>query len=597
MTSTELFYDCDVVLLTETFIDCDSFQVSNYVVFGVDAKHCDGAGRPSGGLIGLFSQSLSPTLVSKNDSCLTVRTNNFISLLFYFVPDESVADIILVINQELTKVNDEENILVAGDFNCRIDQGNRGKTLIEHLITLGFELVNNTSEKTYISPQGESLIDLLFIKTNRGDHSKGITRVHCDPIRKHQRIVLNWKLVKRIPEFHITQQKKLSRRLDLFKLANLTDLTKADLILKQGHLENGNNIILNIIQSCAINRELKHHHHKPWFNNDCKIQKRKVFSLMKNRNSSSLARSQFWLARKEYKSLIKRTREEYEDRKLLEKIEQTEITPWTLFNDESKKSQRKPAPILMNELKQHFIQMFQKSNDKNLHYKYTDTTDNDENIAWYNSPISENEVKSAIMNAPNHKATGHDLLSYEHLKQSLDIMLPLWTTFLNLCFNQGDLPKSWLESILKLIYKGKGCIRSPDNYRGIALNCIPFKVLTCILNKRIFAKIRHLLPDEQYGFVPKRSTCQPIQQLINDINDNLKDGKHMYCCFVDFRKAFDSLNRRKLLEKLEKKFGIKGKTYHIIQKILSSNSVRINNGDLTSEPIEQTVGVLQGDCL
>lgn len=87
-------------------------------------------------------------------------------------------------------------------------------------------------------------------------------------------------------------------------------------------------------------------------------------------------------------------------------------------------------------------------------------------------------------------------------------------------------------------------IADPNNYRGLALQQSAYKCLTKLINDRIISNTMNKFPEEQYGFIPARSTTIPIERLIIDIRSetNKKQGK-MYACFVDFEKAFDSVDR------------------------------------------------------
>ena len=331
----------------------------------------------------------------------------------------------------------------------------------------------------------------------------------------------------------------------------------------------------------------------PWFNEKCKRKKEQVLLLLSKAQLSSKAKKKYWDARKEYKGLLILLKNQYKEEKLLQKVEQTEVTPWSLFEN---KKERKPVPIDMEDLEHHFKNIFHTTARYEYNTSLLDNDEENENM-WYNSPITSFEVQTAISQTPNRKAPGPDCIVYEHLKTSLNILLPYWVMILNLCLQTSKTPMMWHQSKLKIIYKGKGSKTSPDSYRGIALLCTPFKVLTWILNKRIFANIKHLLPDEQNGFFPGRSTIDPISTIINDILENMKQKKATYCCFIDFRKAFDSVNRSKLLKKIKEKFGVKGKTLLLIEEMLKNNEIYINNGTMTSEAIFQNIGILQGDSL
>ena len=80
------------------------------------------------------------------------------------------------------------------------------------------------------------------------------------------------------------------------------------------------------------------------------------------------------------------------------------------------------------------------------------------------------------------------------------------------------------------------------------------------------------------------------------IDKYIRRGQWLYCCFVDFKAAFDSISRNALLFKLVK-FGIGGNFLKVIKDMYSDVSYCINvNGGLTEE-FNTSFGVKQGCVL
>ena len=109
-------------------------------------------------------------------------------------------------------------------------------------------------------------------------------------------------------------------------------------------------------------------------------------------------------------------------------------------------------------------------------------------------------------------------------------------------WRSGTAPPSWKRARLVAIHK-KGSRLLPDNYRGISLLEVCGKVYVQILHQRISAHLDSQLLDSQYGFRPGRGTgdalfsLRRLQELARDFNTPL------HAAFIDFRKAFDSVNR------------------------------------------------------
>ncbi|KAJ4451798.1 hypothetical protein ANN_03270 [Periplaneta americana] len=120
----------------------------------------------------------------------------------------------------------------------------------------------------------------------------------------------------------------------------------------------------------------------------------------------------------------------------------------------------------------------------------------------------------------------------------------------------GKIPERWKTATLRILYKGKGDRASPDSFRGVALENTFFKVFTTILNRRLIEATEGNIPDHQFGFIKGRSTLHAVKYLMDQIEDTLRHpGGKYYTVFVDLKKAFDSLNRGKLIEKLKGMIG------------------------------------------
>lgn len=115
---------------------------------------------------------------------------------------------------------------------------------------------------------------------------------------------------------------------------------------------------------------------------------------------------------------------------------------------------------------------------------------------------------------------------------------------LELLFNkfldEGKISKDWHNAEVILIFK-KGDNTDIENYRPISLLCHLHKLLMRIITNRITPKFDQYQPVEQAGFRKGYSTLDQLQTLklllekVNEYNIEL------HLPFVDFRKAFDSI--------------------------------------------------------
>ena len=91
-------------------------------------------------------------------------------------------------------------------------------------------------------------------------------------------------------------------------------------------------------------------------------------------------------------------------------------------------------------------------------------------------------------------------------------MIPIYILLFNIILDTGILPHSWLEEILRPIYKRKRNPSEPENYRPISILSCFGKLLTSVLNLRLhhFLEQNNILVDNQVGFRAGYSTTYHI---------------------------------------------------------------------------------------
>ena len=138
----------------------------------------------------------------------------------------------------------------------------------------------------------------------------------------------------------------------------------------------------------------------------------------------------------------------------------------------------------------------------------------------------------------------------------------------------------------------------PDNYRPITLLSCLCKLFTAVLNNRLNAYLEEyeLLNENQAGFRKQYSTTDHIFTL-HCIIDLLRFQKRkIYCTFIDFSKAFDSVWRIGLWRKLLNA-KINGKFFNVIHNLYLNIKSCISLNNEKSAFFDSHCGVRQGENL
>ena len=213
------------------------------------------------------------------------------------------------------------------------------------------------------------------------------------------------------------------------------------------------------------------------------------------------------------------------------------------------------------------------------------------------NPTNSQEVTKILKHLKNKKSSGHDGISNEILKCCSPVIEPILAKIFNEMVESSIYP-DWMKlAKITPLYK-KGDRNLPENYRPISLISSLSKVFEKLLLKRMmsFCAKHKVLTSSQFGFRPKMSCVQAIVKITEYLREQIDKKMTGQACFIDLKKAFDTLNHDILLHKLEE-YGFRGKINEILKSFLEDRKqyVRLNEIE-TGKLIVQT-GVPQGSVL
>ena len=250
--------------------------------------------------------------------------------------------------------------------------------------------------------------------------------------------------------------------------------------------------------------------------------------------------------------------------------------------------------IVLDKWKNEFSNMLNRNDHNSVEYVQNANIVCDE---FLDTEITCEEVYNVLISAKNGKSPGYDEIPVELYKNQTALLA--LTRIFNICFDSGKVPAIWSKGIITPIPKNSTSDpRDPMAYRGITLTPVAYKLYCGVLNSRLTLKLDELdfLHDEQNGFRKGRNTVDHISTLTTVIETRKLRKLSTYVAFIDFKKAYDWINRELLFCKLEN-LGVSSKMINALFSIYKNvySCVKLN-GNFT-DWFEVKCGLKQGCIL
>ena len=190
------------------------------------------------------------------------------------------------------------------------------------------------------------------------------------------------------------------------------------------------------------------------------------------------------------------------------------------------------------------------------------------------------------------KAAGLDNLTSRILKKLHNEIAPMLSDIFNTSLREGKVPDDWRNASVTPVYK-KGIKTKAENYRPISLTCICCKVMKHVITSNIMAHLdkQKLLHPSQHGFRRKISCETQLIQFVQDISETLNESGRAVIIVMDFSKAFDKVDHRRL-----HRFGINNDVIWI-KSFLTNRTQKVVFDGEESESCPVMSGVPQGSVL
>jgi sorting nexin-29 len=160
------------------------------------------------------------------------------------------------------------------------------------------------------------------------------------------------------------------------------------------------------------------------------------------------------------------------------------------------------------------------------------------------------EVKQTINKLKNNRAPGPDSINAELLKEGNTALIEKIHIIMERAWKMGKILQEWEEGIICSIFK-KGDQLECSNYRGITLLNTAYKIFSNLLYERLQPHTEQTLGIYQREFRVGKSTSDQIHALRQILEKTHEHSVSMYHLFINFKAAYDSIDRDKLFEAME----------------------------------------------
>ena len=350
---------------------------------------------------------------------------------------------------------------------------------------------------------------------------------------------------------------------------------------------------------------------KPYITKEIKLLIKKKHKLQKSYNKWPISYAKEYKAmRNKLNSLIKTARAKYYRGKLASGGQSPQNT-WRIVNSILGRERKQCSyKILVDgvlvsdpyDVATGFNRYFSEVG-ANLASKFNDTDDFleylSENSCIQNfqmSPTTVEEVASVIL-ALRDASPGHDGLPLFIFRENINILVNPVTYICNLSLSKGVFPSNLAIAKVVCIFKS-GDPKKPENYRPISVLPIFSKVLEKLVYVRLTAHFvdSNLLTPYQFGFRDGVSTLDAIHAIVDSLHSSFNVDKIVIGVFIDLAKAFDSLDRRKLLLKLSH-YGVSGVALDWFRSYFSKRQQFVNYNGVSSSTFSINYGVAQGSLV
>ena len=202
-----------------------------------------------------------------------------------------------------------------------------------------------------------------------------------------------------------------------------------------------------------------------------------------------------------------------------------------------------------------------------------------------------------IIKSLKEGSSGWDGICCSIIKSTYTAFIEPLTHVFNLSLTQGVFPNELkVARVVPLFKSGNAMIFS--NYRPVSVLPVFSKILERLMYSRLLSFVTkyEILYSYQFGFRSNHSPNLALLLLVDKISDALEKGDYVLGLFLDFSKAFDTVNHQILFQKLEF-YGVRGPALTLFKNYLCNREQYVEYNGVQSRKMCIKCGVPQGSIL
>ena len=196
----------------------------------------------------------------------------------------------------------------------------------------------------------------------------------------------------------------------------------------------------------------------------------------------------------------------------------------------------------------------------------------EESLIW--RPTTPSEVEELCGALDAGKAAGWDGVSPRVVKGVAHELAGSLSRLFNCCMREGHYPACFKVARVVPIFKGKGEDSTEySGYRPVSVLPVLSQLFERVLQARLvgFLDRHRVITLGQYGFRLGRSTAMAVLDMVERVRGAWSRGNAALGVFIDLKKAFDTVDHRLLLAKLEH-YGVRGGALGLLESYLGGRS-------------------------